>query len=339
MATSWDPVLLPPGYAFGFTGGPAFDVRIDRTDGGGEFRVQVLEEPFWRWQALRKNFSDEADVSGLIDWFLARRGPLYGFLFLDPADFSTASDKVSPPNQLDQIIGFGDGVRTRFRLRKQYRDPGLMTARDFPRRVVPMTGVATEAVARVLDVAVGASIAPKAAVAGVLDTGATFLPMSQEVVFSSPPALGATITWGGYHVVPVRFDGVDGSIEATITGFRSDEAPFQLVSLPFDDPVPLIAGGSPYGYEVLPTQGTCELSGRKGFLKEATTAAALTGYLDDLANYPTGGPHMRIVNLGSSASITVRDALGNVVGAVPAASRADLFVREDASGNRTPVLF
>jgi hypothetical protein len=86
MATSWDPVLLPPGYAYGFSGGPAFDTRITETDDGGEFRVQTLEEPKWRWQALRKNFTPDADVDGLIDWFLARRGPLYGFLYLDPRE-------------------------------------------------------------------------------------------------------------------------------------------------------------------------------------------------------------------------------------------------------------
>jgi hypothetical protein len=339
MATSWDPVLLPPGYAYGFSGGPAFDTRITETGGGGEFRVQTLEEPKWRWQALRKNFSPDADVDGLIDWFLARRGPLYGFLFLDPRDFSTAGDKVSAPNEIDQIIGFGDGIRTRFRLRKQYRDPGGMTARDFPRRVVPLLGTATPEMARMFDVEPGANIAPRAAAGGVYDSGATFLPLSQEVVLSSPPGVGVAVTWGGYHVVPVRFDNVEGGIEATITGFLTDEAPFELVSLPFDDPVPLIAGGSPYGHEVLPAIGSCELSGRKGFLKECTTAGEVTGYLDDLNNYPTGGPHMRIVNLGAVQSITVRDAVGNLVGAIGPLGRADLFAKEDAAGNRTPVLF
>lgn len=339
MAISFDPVLLPPGYAYGFTGGPAFDTRIVRVD-GGEQRVQVLEEPTWRWSALRRNFRNGADVSGLVDWFLARRGALYGFLWLDPADFSTAPDKRSPPTPLDQVIGFGDGVTTRFRLRKQYPDPGGMTARAFPRRVVPLLGVADASVAVILDVAPGDSIAPAAAVDGVTDGGAVFLPLTQLVQLSSAPAIGAIVTWGGYHVQPVRFaDSTDKGLDATIAGFRADEAPFEIESLPFDDPVPLVPGGSPYGFVKHAHQTTdFELSARQSFYHDVEADAAISGFLDDLDNYPTGGPHLFIANTGAF-TVTVRDSIGNSVGTITAGGSVWLFVREDASGNRTPSLF
>ena len=339
MSNSWDSVLLPPGYAYGFSGGPDFETRIIPTD-GSEFRLQMREEPIWSWSALRRNFGADADVGSLIDFFLARRGSLYGFLFLDPRDFSTFENHSGEPTPLDQVIGYGDGVTTRFRLRKQYRDPGGMTARDFPRRVVPMLGTATEAVAKVLNVDVGADISPRVAVDGTTDSGATWLPLSQEVVLSSPPALGAQVTWGGYFVTPARFDMAPGQgLEATISGFRADEAPFQIRSLPFTDPVPLVPGGSPYGHRLRASQANnFELSGRDAFLHEVEATTAISGYLDDLDSYPTGGPHLLLVNTGGSASITVRDKFGSSVGTVSAGSRAWLFVKEDGAGNRTPVL-
>lgn len=329
---------MPPGYAYGFSGGPAFDTRIGSSDGGGEHRLQTLEEPRWRWSALRRNFSEDADVDGLADWFLARRGAMFGFLFLDPADYST-NGRRGVPTSLDQVIGFGDGVTTRFRLRKQYPDPGGMTARAFPRRVVPMLGNATAPVAAILNVDPGASIAPVAAVAGVIAAGATFLPLSQEVVLSSPPAVGAQVTWGGYFCVPVRFaDSTDKGFEATIAGFRDDQAAFEIDGIPFDDPVPLVPGGSPFGAEVFANQATdLELTGRGGFLKEIEAVADISGFLDDLDNYPTGGPHMFIANTGTN-DLTIRDSLGNAIDTILANGKAWLLVKEDGSGNRTPLL-
>lgn len=337
MATSWDAVLLPPGYAYGFSGGPAFDTRFHRMDGYGEQRVQVVDEPLWKWQAVRKNFRNEADVDGLLRWFLARRGALYGFLFLDPRDFSTSADGRTAPSMLDQVIGFGDGVRTRFKLRKQYNDPGGMTARAFPRRVVPMTGVASESVAVVIDVEPGASLAPATAIDGVQDVGATFLPNSLEVELTAPPAIGEQVTWGGYLVTPVRFDETtDKQFDAVMAGFQNDQAAFGVESIQFDDPVPIVPGGSPYGVQSFPTEtGGLEVS-RFAFLFDYGGNGCLA-YLPDLDSYPTGGPHHTFVAYGSG-DITLRDQFGNSVGTIASGTKRFLFVREDASGVRTPYL-
>lgn len=339
MTNSWDNVLLPPGYAYGFSGGPAHDTRIVKMDGGGEQRIQVREEPIWRWSALRKNFRD-ADVRGLRNWVLARKGALFGWLFLDPSDFSTnPNDDCGLPTALDQVIGYGDGVTTRFKLRKQYSDPGGMTARNFPRRVVALTGAATGAVARVIGRNEGDDISPAFAVDGVVDAAAVLLPMAMEVEFSSAPAIGTQLTWGGYFVVPVRFgETTDQGLDAAIKGFATDEAPFDIESIPFDDPVPLVPGGSPYGAKVLEDQVTnFEMSGRAAFFWEVEALANISAWLDDLDNYPTGGPHVLLKNTGTN-TITVRDRLGVAVGTVGAGLRSELFVKEDASGNRTPSL-
>lgn len=339
MSNSWDAIIMPPGYAYGFTGGPAFDTRITRMDGGGEQRVQIREEPLWRWSGLRKNFRDGADVTGLVKWFLARRGALYGFLFLDPRDFTTAADGVSAPTSIDQLIGFGDGTTTRFKLRKQYADPGGMTSRAFPRRVVPVLGTATAPMARMMGVNTGASIAPAASVAGVTDSGAAFLPLTQEVQLSSAPTLGQEVRWGGRFTVPARFsETTDQGLEAALAGFQNDEAPFELESIPFDDPVPPMPGGSPYGYQLLSASQDSELTARSGFFVEVPASTAVNLFLDDLNNYPTGGPHFVIVNTGV-ATATLRDMFGTSVGTVGAGGKVWFFVKEDASGNRTPVIF
>ncbi len=345
MSNSWDNVLLPPGYAYGFSGGPAFDTRITKMDGGGEQRVQVVDEPTWRWSATRKNFEaadvGDANVKGLVDFFLARRGSLYGFLFLAADDFSTADDNVSAPTALDQTIGFGDGVTTRFKLRKQYSDPGGMTARDFPRRVVPLLGTATAAVARVLGVETGASIAPAVAVDSVTVTsGVVWKQQSMEVILPTPPAIGHRVSWGGYHVTPVRFsESTDQGLEATVSGFMADDAPFQVESIQFDDPVPLMPGGSPYGHIDYPNATTdVDLSARGAFYVSVQADTNIYGYIDPLDNYPTGGPHLFIANYGAF-TVTLRDSLGATIGTVPTNSQRWLFVKEDASGNRTPALF
>jgi uncharacterized protein (TIGR02217 family) len=339
MSNSWDQVLLPPGYAYGFTGGPSFDTRARRMDGGGESRVQVLEEPRWFWSALRKNFRDGADVNGLRNFFLARRGSLYGFLFADPQDLSTHADGFGPPSMGDQIIGFGDGTTTRFRLRKQYPDPGGMTARAFVRRVVPLIGTASGPLARLIGVDNGTSIAPQFSVSGVAAPDSVVLQLSQEVELVSPPAVGAEVRWGGYFVVPARFsESTDEGFEATLAGFDSGEAPFEVESLPFDDPVPLVPGGSPYGHQDYPSLTTSiELSGRGGFFVEVQPTNAVTAYLDDLDSYPTGGPHLLVRNYGTH-TLTIRDRLGGLVGTVTAGTHAWLMVKEDDAGNRTPWL-
>ena len=340
MSRSWDPILLPPGYAYGFAGGPAHDTRIHRLDGGGEQRVQVREEPIWRWSALRRNFRDGADVDGLRDFFLARRGALYGFQFLDPSDYSTnPNDHTGAPTALDQIIGYGDGVTRRFQLRKQYRDPGGMTARDFPRRVVPLLGTASAPVARALGIDTGDDLSPSVAVDGVIDTSAMFLPQALEVSLTTAPAIGEQVTWGGYFVVPARFSEVtDQNFEATITGFGADEASFEIESIALDDPVPLVPGGSPFGWVEDPAQTeNFEVSGMTAFLHEVECQALISAFIDDLSNYPTGGPHLRIQNTGTQ-TLTVRDVLGVNIGTIASGGHAHLFVKEDAAGNRQPWL-
>ena len=122
----------------------------------------------------------QAELGVIIDFFRARRGPATGFRFSDPFDFSS-NGMIGVTDMLDQQLGAGDGLRTRFALIKNYGDD------DQVRRITrPVNGTILVAVNGM--VAAGWTIA---------DTGV--------VVFDTAPAPGAIVTAGFRFDVPVRF--------------------------------------------------------------------------------------------------------------------------------------
>lgn len=310
-------------------------------DGGGEQRVQTKAEPTWRWSAMRRNFRDGADVRDLIRFFLSRRGAVYGFLFIDPMDYSTnPEDDTSAPTDADQAIGYGDGSNQRFRLYKTYRDQGGVLSRDFTRRIIPLEGAATAAEAALFGITEGDSLDAKVYVDGTEDETATFLPISGEVSFTAPPASGAAISWSGRFAVPARFSSItDASLESTIAGFQADEASFEIQSISFDDPAPISPGGNPYGYIELESQASSfEISGVRAAIWDVTPTLDISAFLDDLNNYPTGGKHLTIINRSGSKTITVYDYSRTSIGTVAAGEVRSLYVKENNTGNRAGVL-
>lgn len=340
MTNSYDPVILPPVYSYGFSGGPSFDTRVIRMDGGGEQRIQVQQEPLWRWSATRDNVKaiNGADPDGIRDWFLARRGALYGFLFIDPMDYT--ADET-------EVLGYGDGTTTVFAFRKTYQDPGQMSGRRFSRRIVPLTGTADAATASLLGVDVGADLSPSVAVGGDDTVAYTISQARGEVRFAVAPALGVPVTAGCYFCVPVRFDeSTDQGLDISIDSFEGSSVSFDLVSIPFDDPAPVVVGGSPYGYheQTLDSAGgVVDLDGREAFLYKITTVNASATlnevFIPQAANYPTGGPHFKVHNDASSAGgITVKTNGGSSVGTIAAGEVGSIFISEASDGTRTPVL-
>ena len=339
MTNSFDPVILPPVYSYGFTGGPSFDTRVVRMDGGGEQRVQVQQEPIWRWSATRENVSAiaGADPEGIRDWFLARRGALYGFLFIDPFDFQMPDT---------EIIGYGDGATTVFPFRKKYDDPGSLSGRRFSRRIVPLTGIASEAEAALLGVATGEDISPTVKVNGI-SAGHTVSQARGEVRFDSPPATDAIITAGGFFCVPVRFEeSTDQGLDISIDSFEGSSVSFGLVSIPFDDPAPVVVGGSPYGYKDVDlgsSGGVIQLDGREAFFYKVLTGNSTTSsnqvFVPESSNYPTGGPHFKIHNdSSSSGDLQILQSNGNVIDTVAAGEMAQVFIREDQNNDRQAVV-
>jgi uncharacterized protein (TIGR02217 family) len=122
----------------------------------------------------------EAELGVLIDFFRARRGPAIGFRFADPFDFSS-NGMTGSPNMVDQHLGVGDGLRTRFALVKNYGD-------DAQVRVISRPRTGTIAVA----------------VNGIASTGWS-LTDNGIIEFEYAPTAGAVVTAGFYFDVPVRF--------------------------------------------------------------------------------------------------------------------------------------
>lgn len=349
MTNSYDPVIFPPIYSYGFSGGPAFETRVVRMDGGGEQRVQIQQEPLWRWSATRENVKaiSGADPDGVRDWFLARRGALYGFLFIDPIDYSTSEDNTSEPNVLDEIIGYGDGSTTVFPFRKTYTDPGGMTGRQFNRRIVPLTGAADAATAALLGVPVGTDLSPRVAVAGDESVSHTVSLSRGEVRFAVAPAADTVITVGCYFCVPVRFEeSTDQGLDISLDSFEGSSVSFGLVSIPFDDPAPVVVGGSPYGYSEVTMDssgGVLQLDGAEAFFYKVTTNSGASAtdnrvYIPDSTNYPTGGPHFKVHVPTGGSDLTIYTSDGTVAATVAVGYMAQIFIREDDSNVRTPVV-
>jgi uncharacterized protein (TIGR02217 family) len=122
----------------------------------------------------------EAELSVLLDFFRARRGPAIGFRFTDPFDCTSATTNAAP-SMLDQRLGTGDGVRTIFPLIKRYGVDGQ------ERRITrPQAGSVT------------------VALNGAAATGWQ-LGDAGTIEFETAPTAGTIVTAGFRFDVPVRF--------------------------------------------------------------------------------------------------------------------------------------
>jgi uncharacterized protein (TIGR02217 family) len=185
--------------------------------GGPERRTDVVvlgsgaEERNARWADSRRSYNAGYgvrtldDLHAVIAFFEERRGKLHGFRWLDAADF-----KSCPPERnatmLDQMLGHGDGIHTRFELVKAYGT----TFAPYTRRI-------TKPVAGSVLVAVNGALSPAGNHLVDTTTGAiTFQP-------GHIPPISAIITAGFQFDVPVRFD--TDKLEINLTGFRSGAIP------------------------------------------------------------------------------------------------------------------
>lgn len=130
----------------------------------------------------------------LVAFFRARRGQAHAFRFSDLLDHNSGSDPVSA---LDQMLGTGDGVTTRFAIVKQYGE-----ATD------PQTRRITRPIASTVVVAVGGA---------VQFTGWT-VSDGGYVDFATAPSAGSVLTVGFEFDVPVRF--AQDRLDVSLAGYR-----------------------------------------------------------------------------------------------------------------------
>ncbi len=114
----FDDVLYPFALGRNSSVAPEFSTSIAVTASGHERRNSL-------WSDARLHFDvgagirSEAELSELVGFFRARRGPARGFRIMDPFDHSS-NGMTGTPTMLDQLIGIGDGARADFPLIKSY---------------------------------------------------------------------------------------------------------------------------------------------------------------------------------------------------------------------------
>lgn len=146
----------------------------------------------------------EEDLATLLGFFRARRGPAVAFRFADPFDDSSNA-MTGAPSALDQRLGVGDGVRTRFALIKTYGAGASAQVRR-------ITRVRPETIAVAVD--------------GIAAT-AWQLNNAGEIEFDTAPLSGSTITAGFRFDVPVRF--ADDRLAVNRATFGAGEMPSILL--------------------------------------------------------------------------------------------------------------
>ena len=191
-------VRLPTRLAFGSTGGVERRTEIVTLGSGFERRSTPWADGRRRY-LIGANLRSLEDMATLTAFFEARRGRLYGFRFRDFADFKS-SGPAGAPSATDQVLGEGDGARTRFDLVKRYGGGPEAWTRRIAKPVADTVRIAVDGV----------------------DSAAFVVDATTGVVtLESAPAAGSAVTAGFEFDTPVRFDA--DRIEVTLEGFDTGQ--------------------------------------------------------------------------------------------------------------------
>lgn len=202
---SFHEVRFPTGISRGAQGGP--ERRTDVVVLGSGF-----EERNSRWADSRRSYNagygvrSLDDLHAVITFFEERRGRLYGFRWRDHSDWKSCPPG-SEPAAGDQVIGFGDEVRSSFQLTKTYGGAATPWVRSIKKPVDGSVRVAIDGEA----VAEGTGFTVDAA-SGVI----TFLA-------GHVPGVGEPVSAGFTFDVPARFD--TDKLEVNLQGFAHGAIP------------------------------------------------------------------------------------------------------------------
>lgn len=194
----FDNVLYPFALGRSASVAPEFSTSIAITASGHERRNSL-------WSDARLHFDvgpgirSEGELSELIAFFRARRGPARGFRIMDPFD-NSSNGMTGTPTMLDQLIAIADGVCADFRLVKSYGG------------AEPQVRPITRPRAETLVVSVG----------GAASTAWTLGEKGALRFLTAPPA-GAEVRAGFRFDVPVRF--AEDRLDVAAVNFAAGEAP------------------------------------------------------------------------------------------------------------------
>lgn len=201
---SFHEVRFPIDISFGATGGPERRTEIVALTSGREKRNLRHAHSRRRFDA-GTGVRSMTELYEIVEFFEARRGPFHGFRFRDPFDMKSCSPEAQP-TALDQLLGIGDGEKSRFQLIKWYGEGDDAYARPIRKPVdesvlISVGGVASEPESFQVDIETGV---------------VTF-------VDGLAPGVGQELRAGYEFDVPARFD--TERIEINLTAFNAGQIP------------------------------------------------------------------------------------------------------------------
>jgi uncharacterized protein (TIGR02217 family) len=296
---SFHDVRFPVEIGFGSSGGPGFKTEITELDSGQEGRVAFWSSPRHRYD-VSYGIRSMDDLAAVKTFYMARQGALNSFRYKDWTDYHTLSTNpthMAVPGTRDQQCNptTGNGTLKTFQLVKRYVS-GINTA--------------------VRNILLPVSDTVKIWVNNVLQTENTHYMidyMTGVVTFVTAPAAGFAVEWSGEFDVKTRFEkSVDDVLNAQVEGWNLGN----ISSIPL---IEVIDSDAPYSNEYF-FGGSIEKTIAANYIIDSTaffwsfyaTVASIAVVLPDPVNYPTGGFHFCIQNLGS-ISIAVKNQGGTTL--------------------------
>ena len=188
MLTPFHEVRFPTDVALGAHGGPERRTEIISLGSGFEQRNA-------RWADARRRYNAGFGIrtldalSDVVSFFEERQGSLYGFRYRDPIDWKSCKPSQTQ-TMMDQTLGYGDGVKIRYEIVKNYGQLPYTYVRKIKKIVAASLMVAVDTSAKIINTHFTAD--------ENLGT-ITFLK-------NSIPMPGQAITAGYQFDTPVRFD-------------------------------------------------------------------------------------------------------------------------------------
>lgn len=308
--------LFPTGITHGSAGGPGMSTSIVVNDAGQEERIA-------RWAGARRRYNaawqvkSKDDLQAILEFYIRRSGPAYGFRFKDWLDFTTASNGQDDPADDDTQIGVGDASETEFQLIKKYSDGTVTRTRNITKPVVDTVLVALDEFAQTEGV------------------DFTVDHTTGLVTFSSAPGNTVVVTAGCEFDVPVRFGAeVDEVLSAAIQNYDIGAVPdIPLVEIRDEG-----ATADEFWYggarEVALTANIqlSELLGRVQSITPDQSNRIVK--MPDPTNLPMGGPYFYLKNADATYNFLVHDESDVLIATVAAGETALVLLAEVSSAKQ-----
>jgi uncharacterized protein (TIGR02217 family) len=310
---SFHEVRFPTNISFNSTGGPAYSTNITELDSGAKIRLARWNNAL-RTYNIAYGIKKKADLATVIDFYLARQGPVNGFRYKDWLDFTTGVNHTGQHSATDYQIGLGDGSTTTFQLVKKYTSGAYTKTRTITKPVEGTVLIAFDGATQ--------------------ESGWSVDTTTGIITFTSAPDEDVVITAGFKFDTPVIFADDKVLENMSIDSFKTGSVnSISLVELKAEDSV--ISDGFNYGggkYDALSESISISVLQARVY-NLAPSAADKTVSLPDTTDLITGGPYFYIINSGTE-SLEVLDYEGETVVALAADESCTLVLAVDDEDNK-----